>query len=217
MKLTTKKIIAREFLILTLILTVGIFSFLFTYPYNAYKRYQVQNINTEISKKRDKADTLSLSFTNKINQRKWYFEKYSNKWDISGDEINTSDKLWKRLDFLALNDSIKFKWNNVWDKQIVEFNNEIGFSNPNDFQSFIDKNRLTKVDLSNYDSFLAINSEITILDKNKMEYESEILSFNERTNFGLTVLVICFLILFGFRYLFYSLKWSLKILKQNSE
>jgi hypothetical protein len=217
MKLTTKKIIAREFIILTLILTVVLFSFLCTYPYNAFKRYQVQNILTEISKKRDKADALSSSFINKLNQRKWFFEKFSNQWDVSAFELNTSDKMWNRLDFLALNDSIKYKWNYVWDKEIVAFNKEIGFSNPDDFQSFIDKNRLTKVDSLNYDSFLAINSEITILDKNKMEHESETLSYIERTDFGLKVLVICFIFLFVFRYIFYSLKWSLKILKQNSE
>jgi len=217
MKLTTKKIIAREFLTLTLVLTLGLISFLCTYPYNAYKRNQAKNISSEISEKSKKADTLSLTFKNKLGQQKWFFDKYSNQWDISGDVINTSDKLWKRLDYLALNDSIKYKWQNVWDKDLIAFNKKIGFSNPEEFQSFIDKNRVTKIDSANYDSSLAINSEIALLTKNKKNYESEILSYNEQTEFGLKALIICFIILFGFRYLFYSLKWSLKTLKQKSE
>ena len=217
MKLTTKKIIAREFLIMILVLTIGLILFLCTYPYNAYKRNQVENKSIEISEKSKKVDTLSLSFKNKIDQQNWFFEKYSNHWDISGDKINTSEKLWKRLDFLALNDSIKYKWQNVWDKELLAFNKEIGFTNPDEFKSFIDKNRITKIDSSNYDSSLAINSEIALLTKNKKDYESEILSYNEQTEFGLKALIICFIILFGFRYLFYSLKWSLKTLKQKSE
>lgn len=217
MKLTTKKIIAREFLIMILVLTIGLISFLCTYPYNAYKRNQVENKSIEISEKSKKVDTLSLSFKNKIDQQNWFFDKYSNHWDISGDKINTSEKLWKRLDFLALNDSIKYKWQNVWDKELLAFNKEIGFTNPDEFKSFIDKNRITKIDSLNYDSSLAINSEIALLTKNKKDYESEILSYNEQTEFGLKALIICFIILFGFRYLFYSLKWSLKTLKQKSE
>lgn len=217
MKLTTKKLIAREFLIMILVLTIGLISFLCTYPYNAYKRNQVENKSIEISEKSKKVDTLSLSFKNKIDLQNWFFEKYSNHWDISGDKINTSEKLWQRLDFLALNDSIKYKWQNVWDKELLAFNKEIGFSNPDEFKSFIDKNRITKEDSSNYESSLAINSEIALLTKNKKDYESEILSYNEQTEFGLKALIICFIILFGFRYLFYSLKWSLKILKQKTE
>lgn len=216
MKLTNKKIIAREFLTLTIILALGLISFLSTYPYNAYKRNQVENKNTEISEKRNKVDTLSLSFKNKIDQRKWFFDKYSNHWDISRVE-NTPDKLWKRLDYLALNDSIKYYWQNVWDKDLLAFNKEIGFLNPNEFQSFIDKNRITKKDSSNYDTFLAINSEIALLIKNIKNYESDILSSNEQTEFGQKALIICFIILFGFRYLFYSIKWSIKTLKQKTE
>lgn len=217
MKLTTKKLIAREFLIMILVLTIGLISFFCTYPYNAYKRKQVENKSIEISEKSKKVDTLSLSFKNKIDQQNWFFEKYSNHWDISGDIINTSEKLWQRLDFLALNDSIKYKWQNVWDKELLAFNKEIGFSNPDEFKSFIDKNRITKEDSSNYESSLAINSEIALLTKNKKDYESEILSYNEQKEFGLKALIICFFILFGFRYLFYSLKWSLKTLKQKTE
>jgi hypothetical protein len=217
MKLTTKKIIAREFLTLTLVLTLGLISFLCTYPYNAFKRNQVERKSIEISEKSKRADSLSLSFKNKIDQQKWFFDKYSSHWDISGDKINTSEKLWKRLDFLALNDSIKYKWQNVWDKDLIEFNKELGFLNPDEFQSFIDKNRITKTDSTNYDSSLSINSEVAALTQNKKDYDSKILSFNEQTEFGLKASIICFIILFGFRYLFYSIRWSLKILKQKTE
>jgi hypothetical protein len=217
MKLKTKKIIAREFLTLTLGLTIGIISFLCTYPYNAFRGNQVENETTKILEKSKRVDTLSQSFKNKINQRKWFFDKYSNQWDISVHNLNTPDKLWNRLDFLAINDSIKYKWQNVWDKDIIAFNKEIGFLNPDEFQSFIDKNRITKIDSSNYDSSLVINSEVAILIENKKDYESKILSYNEQKELGMEALIISVIILFGFRYLLYSIKWSLKILKEKSE
>ena len=218
MKLTTKKIIAREFLTLTLVLTLGLVSFLCTYPYNAFKRNQAENKSSEISEKTKLADSLCISYKSKLDKQNWFFEKFSNHFDLTGDTIfNTRDKIWKRLDYLAEKDSIKYKWEKVWDKDIVEFNKEIGFSNPVAFHSFIDKNRITKLDSSNYDSSVAINSEIALLSKDKKDNESEILSYNEQTEFGLKALIICFIILFGFRYLFYSLRWSLKTLKQKSE
>jgi hypothetical protein len=218
MKLTTKKIIAREFLTLTLVLTLGLISFLCTYPYNAFKRNQVENKSTEISERTKLTDSLSISYKSKLDKQNWFFEKFSNHYDLTGDTtFNTRAKVWKMLDYLAIKDSIKYKWEKVWDKDIVEFNKEIGFSNPEVFHSFIDKNRLTKIDSLNYDSSLAINSEVALLSKFIKENESKILSYNEQTEFGIKALIICFIILFGFRYLFYSLKWSLKTLKQKSE
>ena len=73
MKLSTKKIIAQEFLTLIIVLTLGLISFLFTYPYNLYKRHQVENISTEISKKK-LADSLSISYKSKLGKQNWYFE-----------------------------------------------------------------------------------------------------------------------------------------------
>jgi hypothetical protein len=217
MKLTTKKFIAREFLIMTLVLILGLISFLCTYQYNALKRNKVKNNKNEISKKTKQADSLSISYKSKLHNRSWFFQKFSNYYDLTDDTINTSEKIWIRLDYLALKDSIKYNWGKVWDKDIVAFNKEIGFSNPDSFHSFIDKNRISKIDSSNYYSSLALNSEIALLSKSKNDNENKILTYNEQTEFGLNALIIYFIVFFGIRYLFYSIKWSLKTLKQKSE
>jgi len=217
MKIKTKKIIAREFLTLTIVLTLALISFLCTYPYNALKRNQSKNLSIEISVKSKNAETLILPFKNKIEQQKWFFDKFSNQWDTSRGVINTYDKLWKRLDYLALNDSIKYKWQHVWDKDLIAFNKKIGFSNPEEFQSFIEKNRFTKSDSNNNDLSNNIIAEINLLSLKKNKLESETMSMNEQYEFGLITLFITFIILFGIRYLFYAIIWSFKTLKEKSE
>jgi hypothetical protein len=218
MKLTTKKIIAREFLMMIIIVSIGLILFLLTYPYNEYKRNQIERISIQISAKNEKVKLLIQSFNKKIDTQKWLFYEFSKRLDVSQDiKINTPDRFWNRLDYLALNDSIEYKWQIVWQKHVIAAIRDIGFQNPIDFQSFINKNRITKIEFSNYNSTLAINSEIAVLTKIKKKYEKEIFNSSEQIDFGLKTLFVCFLILFGFRYLIYALKWSLEILKQKSE
>jgi hypothetical protein len=66
MNIKTKKIIAREFLIVTLVLTIGLISFLSTYGYNAYKQKQAEDSATEIAEKTKLADSLSISYKAKL-------------------------------------------------------------------------------------------------------------------------------------------------------
>jgi len=214
MKLTTKKIIAREFLILMLVLALGLISFFCTYPYNAFERHQVEKKSTEILEKSKLADSLSFSFKSKLDKQEWFYKQFTN--NIS-DYYKSYKEFWERLDYLALKDSIKFKWEKVWEKDIVSFNKEMGFPNPEALHAFIENNRINKIDSSNYDSSLAINSEVDLLSKSKKDNERKILSYNDQTAFGIKALIICFIILFGLRYLLYSIKWSLKTLKQKGE
>jgi hypothetical protein len=218
MKLTTKKIIAREFLTLTLVLTIGLISFLCTYPYNAFKRKQVENKSAIISEKTKLTDSLSISYKTKLDKQNWFFEKFSNHYDLSDDTtFDERYEIWKKFDNWALKDSINYRWEHEWGGENTSFLKSIGFPNPKSLQSFIEKNRITKMDSSNFNSSLAINSEIALLSKSKNDNDSKILSYSEQIEFGLKALIICFIILFGFRYLFYSLKWSIKTLKQKPE
>lgn len=217
MNIKTKKIIAREFLTLTLVLTIGLISFLLTYGYNAYKKKQVQDSKTEISEKTKLTDSLSISYKAKFEKHNWLFEQFSKHYDLSDDTtFDESDEIWKRFDNYALKDSINYKWVHIWDGEKVSFLKSIGFQNPKSFQSFIEKNRISKTDSSNFNSSLSENSEIAILVKVKNENESEILTYNEQTEFGIKALIISLIIFFGLRHLFYSIKWSIKTLKQKS-
>lgn len=61
MKLSTKKIIAREFLILTIVLASGIITFLLTFPYNYYQESNEKTILSEIAIKSKQLDLLYSS------------------------------------------------------------------------------------------------------------------------------------------------------------
>ena len=151
-----------------IIVSIGLILFLLTYPFNEYKRNQIDKISLEISAKNKKVENLIQSFNKKIDQQKWLFYEFSKRLDVSQDiKINTPDRFWNRLDYLALNDSIEYKWQIVWQKHVIAAIRDIGFPNPIDFHFFINKNRITKIELSNYNSTLAINSEIAALTKIK--------------------------------------------------
>jgi hypothetical protein len=218
MKLTTKKILAREFLTLTLVITLGLISFLCTYPYNAIKRNQIENKSIKISEQTKLADSLSFSYKSKHNKQNWFFEKLSNQYDLSDDTtFDERDEIWKRFNSWTLKDSINYKWEYIWSGEITTFFKSIGVQNSNSLQSFIENNTITKTDSSNFNTSLAINAEIAMLSKSKKENKGKIFLYNEQKEFGLKAIYICFIVFFGIRYLFYSIKWSLKTLKQKSE
>jgi len=100
---------------------------------------------------------------------------------------------------------------------IFAFNKKIGFSNPEEFQTFIENNRLTKEDSINNDLTKDIIAEINLLSIKKNKLESESMSIDEQFEFGLITLIVTFIILFGLRYLFYAITWSFKTLKEKSE
>ena len=61
MKLKSKKILAREFLILTIVFAIGIIAFLLTYPYNSYKTGKEKKIVTDIAIKTHQIDSIKSS------------------------------------------------------------------------------------------------------------------------------------------------------------
>lgn len=212
MKLTTKKIIAREFLNLTFVITLGIISFLCTFPYNTFKKNQAEKVSIEILEKSKKSDSLILPFKNKLDKKQWFYNQFSNRF---GNDTYTMEKLWNRLDYLALNDSIKDRWYNSWSKDVIKFNMEIGFSTPEKFQSFIQNNHLAKAEILNYNLSKDIIKEKFSLTKKKDQINREVLSENEQIEFGFRVLLVMFIILFFLRYFLYAIMWSFKTLKEK--
>lgn len=218
MRLHTKKIIAREFLILTMAIFIGLFCFLGTYLYNYLKRNKIDTLNENISQKLMASDSLRKSYDQKISKQQWFFDKYFDKVNRQDEEFNSRDKLWKRLDFLALKDSIKYKWQNVWTKDLVGFVKENGFSNGDDFNSFIVSNRITNDDVQGFNQSLQIKTEIKNLTSEKENTTKRLfLSFEQQLKFGVTSFVVALIILFGLRYIFYAIRWSIKTLKQANE
>jgi hypothetical protein len=218
MRLQIKKIIAREFLILIVTICIGLLAFSLTYPYNFCRQHQVDNLTNKIITKENLADSLSTSFDTKIKKKKWLNKKLNEEFDLSSDTIYL-DSIWIRLVSLAQNDSIKFRWdgNKNWIEIWTPFFKKIGFNNPSSLQEFILTNNINKSDIENNNSSLKIKDEIKSLKLQKREIENKILSYYEQVNFGIVTLIIFGIILFGLRYVVYSVKWSLKILKQKTD
>ncbi len=118
MILQTKKIIAREFLVLITTLIIGIIAFLSIYPYNIYHQNQVETINAQILIKKKISDSLSQSYNKKLDRQVWFSNKYINKFNLPG--WSNNDKVWKRLSDLSEKDSIRFKCKS-WDRELISF------------------------------------------------------------------------------------------------
>jgi hypothetical protein len=95
MKLNTKKIIAREFLILTIVLASGIITFFLTFPYNYYQESNEKTIFSEIATKSKQLDLLYSSAKKKIRMDEEVIEDLYNRAKSNG--YNKS-----RNEFLAL-------------------------------------------------------------------------------------------------------------------
>jgi|GEM_PF-3568400 len=68
MKTGAKKIIAREFLMLIAVLVLGLLVFLFTFPYNLYKKHQATNLEDSIVNTQKLYDSINRS----LNKGNWY-------------------------------------------------------------------------------------------------------------------------------------------------
>lgn len=217
MELKTKKIIAREFIILTTVFFMGLILLLSTFPYNAIIRNKVESQNYKISYKTKLADSLDNNYLTKIENQEWYLNEYINTYSVNSNKFSDlRDKLWVLLKNLSTEDSINYKWENEWGEGFESFNKNLGFSNPQELKTFIERNIITKLDSSNHDSAFIIKSEIYSLSENKNELEKKILSKEERKALWLKILFYCYFILFVIRYLFYCIKWSIKTLKQKT-
>ncbi len=109
MKLQIKKIIAREFLILTISIGIGLLIYASTFPYNFYRQNNVVDLGQTITSKTLLADSLSKQFNVKTKGKKWLVQKFNEEFDFSSDK-SYLDTLIVQLDILAQKDSIKYRW-----------------------------------------------------------------------------------------------------------
>lgn len=217
MKLTTKKIIAREFLALLVVIVIGLTTFLGVYAYNAVKEKKISRLTSEINITTKQVDSLSYAYNKKTDKQNWFFKKWSSTFDLSDDtQYNTLEKVWKRIDYLAEQDSISYKWKNIWHKDLVTFHKEIGFQNPEEFKAFIDDNRISEKDKSDFTVANEKKAIITDIDSEMKETQKSKLSYDEQLDFTTATLLLLCLFIFGFRYLYYGVRWSLRILNEKA-
>ncbi len=213
MKLNRKKIIAREFLILISCIVVAVFAFVGTYPYNYVVNSKIERLKNSINPLTEEIDSLEKPFTQKVNNQKWIFDEYKERADT--EIYKDHSELWDRFEELQKADSIIFKWNNVWSKEQKGIIKEIGSKNGNDFNQFILKNSLSNENIKNKSTADSLRSEINKLESQIRNKEYQRLDFDDQVQFALLFLIIISIIAFLFRYLSYSIKWSIRTLKQK--
>jgi hypothetical protein len=215
MKLTTKKIIAREFLALLLVIVFGLITFLCIYPYNSFIENRINRISNEIKLKSKQVDSLSLNYNYKLEKQNWLFKRWKNNFNISDLKYNTKEKFWNRTDYLEKQDSINYKWKNVWDNNLILFFKNAGFENPDELKAFVKNNRLTEKEILNFGIANKSKSIISNLNKDKENAIKNKFSSIEQLDFSIYSILLTSIFIFAIRYLFYGVKWSMKTLKEK--
>jgi RNAse (barnase) inhibitor barstar len=211
-----KKIIAREFLLLLTLILLSALIFVCVFPYNLYQENKIEKTNKKLIEKEKLTDNLHKSVNEKIKNQKWFFEKISSEFDITNTEYSELKTLWPILQKIAENDSTEYRWNNKWEKSLIDFHKSIGFKNGKDLQFFILNNSITSKDSIQINKSNEIQKEITELSKQKIELKNRIFQDSEKEKFIIGISAILFGILFVLRYLFYGVKWSIKQLNDKN-
>lgn len=223
-----KKIIAREFLFLVLILFIGLGSYLGIFPYNNYTSKKCDGYSKIIRDKSLLADDLESKYNSKIKNQLWlqnvvykteetFITSRKGTYSVITDVPLFSESEYKEVEQLAIDDrGIEYAWDNVWTKEKVEHLRSMTFT-PESFKSFILRNKISHNDSLNHAKYTLIRNEIETLqfDLNRT-YESHF-SSNEHYDFVFKTLLFGLVLFFGVRYLFYAIVWSINTLKQSGE
>lgn len=213
MKLETKKLIAREFLLMLIVIGISVIVFISTFAYNSYKKGKYTTLQNEIILKEKTNQQLSHSFTQKFENHAWLYNVINENFDLSNSGYDDPEKLWERFNVLIVKDSLRYKYvHNTKVKRSFEL---AGLSNVGSVEKFIKQNTLTSIENSNIKSFVKNRKIINSLKSKTKKIRVSILTNIEITKRSLMLLFIGLVIIFPLRFLFYSINWSIKILKQS--
>jgi len=206
----TKKIIAREFLILFALIVSGLLTFVCIFPYNLYQQKRINEIENIISERKAIADSLNKSVSEKLKNQKWYHKKITDKFNFT----KPVKSFWLSVSNHTQNDSVNYHWNNNWTNNLIEYHKTLGFNNAQELESFIKNNSLNKQDSIKLEKTDHIRKEISDFKNRKIKLENKYFDEYDRMELLTGIGIILFGILFLLRYLFYAVKWSIKILKE---
>lgn len=217
MQLKTKKRIAKEVLLLLSSGVLTLIIFLLVYPYNWYYSSKSDQVQTLITTKTIQSDSLISQYNSKLKQQQWFYEENLKEYDAPSLGYISYSDLWNRLEVICNADSIEYKYNNTWDKDLIAVLNKLGFHNAKEFKEFIAKNRLTQTDKANKSKSDDITNEISKLNSEKRIWELKALTIDEQIRFALKALIIALIFLYPVRFLYWLIVWSFKTIKQNGE
>ena len=143
----TKKIIAKEFLFFTALISITLISFLFLLVYNQKVNYNIDNQKYIKNEKIKSANNLVSIYNAKIDIQTSHFNtlfRHIEKEKIFYVDDKNRNDLWNRLSYLVIKDSLKYRWHNKWNKSLVDGIKNQGYKSPEEFEKFIIKNTLKK-------------------------------------------------------------------------
>jgi hypothetical protein len=217
MKLSTKKIVAREFIFLVIALLSFVVSYLSILIFNFFIQHKINGIKEKIFMVVSKTDSTTNLFNVKLEKQlrftKTVFAETSNEEvpaDIL-DELNES--AWKTFyDYSNTKDSINYMWEHKWKDKLTTGIKNYGIKSPNDFKTFILNNYNSKNDSLHYEELL---NRKNILKQQENENYEELISYDNQMNYSLRIALLILVLLFPIRYFSKAIKWSLFILKSK--
>ena len=228
MKLQIKKIIAREFLILLLSASIALVSYLVIYPYNYFKQREVDKLSQQISLNKSISDSLSKPLKTKTEKQLWFSDKYYKEYHLDDPyktskyydeygipimEHNSNLRVFERLKYLSQNDSIFLLWKDK--KDFEEFGGRFGFQTPKDFKVFIDDNIITQDNITKSNQSDTVDNKIKADLLERDNIKTKVVPSNTQMTLTYSIFLFAIIALFGLRYIFYGIKWSLRALKQK--
>jgi hypothetical protein len=252
MKLRTKKILAREFLMVLSALLIGILAFIGTYIYNYFDRNEIIKIEKSIARNMILSDSLSGPYsTKRLFDSLVKYQNYNNNYNAFKKQYSTNgmiDTLFNGFVSAGLYTRSKDEFYDYYfpfgkpassislnEKDVRSLtvivqrmldNQESDQSIKSIIKRFKVKNAVpqssslvvsTSVDSLNYQKSIAINDDIKKLETELKNKITDIPSIDDQFHLSFGVFLISIIPLFLIRYLFYSIKWSVKTLKQKAE
>jgi len=208
-----KRIIAREYLILLIVLITGFLAYIVPAIHNLLINSKLNHTHLELQILTTEVDSLLADQNEKIERQDSFFVDFSSRFDVG--HFPTRDEFWKRSEYLVLVDSIKILWEKFWSKSIINSMTEMGFNSHSDLTTFIQENTLTKEDQLN--SAKANENKIIIdnLYHQKEELISRKINKSSQRNIFKVAITSAFLLLFVLRYIIKALLFSVKTLREQ--
>lgn len=208
-----KRIIAREFLTLLILVVLESLTFVFVSQYNSYQKNKIKKIDKSLVEKEKLTDDINILVHEKIEKEL----TFKNKLELNGKEFTDeqADHFWKILTDIHKKDSIVYLWDNSWGTDFKIVIQSTGLKDGYELNQFIIKNSLSREDSILLTKLDTIQKETSYLTKQKTDVENKIINNNEKLEILERIGIVLFGILFILRYLIYGVKWSLKTLKEN--
>lgn len=211
LNLKTKKIIAREFLILLLAicLTMGFRGGIAIWN-NRYVK-ALQEASQEYDAMEAERIRLVQTYDYKLKNQEKFFDWYDHIFYFN--DYRTPDSLWVHFYEMAETDSLRLRFEKKWNEYDRSLFDRFGFSNGWELQAYILRNQLTQSERLAQARVEDLATKQRMLQQRYDEFDNLYLTEEEIWD-RLTLFVLCLLgLLYPVRFLVIAIRWSIRVLR----